>query len=235
MVTSSGPPPRWQKPNSPFSTFPSCLTVLAVSPSGPRLHGNRLVVIANLSTVTVCARQGGGSRERLLVSACLLELEHVISDVPKPLAPLLELFLFFGRSQTSDSSPRALPVPPMIPNLWLVSRTGPEPPQEGPGHVTAAAELTEERLHQMLLRLLCRTRLADDWLDAAGQLEADDSLVSCPVTTNCCSLSEILISPQRSNLLLLFFLQIAMETGRTSPSICLLYPDTRNVPRVQRN
>lgn len=49
--------------NSPFSTFPSRLPVRALPPSGPRLHGNRLLLIAILH---MCTYQAGGSREPLL-------------------------------------------------------------------------------------------------------------------------------------------------------------------------
>lgn len=41
------------KRKSLFSAFPSRLSVLPISPSGARLHGNRLLVEANLSTVAV--------------------------------------------------------------------------------------------------------------------------------------------------------------------------------------
>lgn len=34
-----------------FSAFPSRLSALPISPLGARLHGNRLGVVANLSTV----------------------------------------------------------------------------------------------------------------------------------------------------------------------------------------
>lgn len=66
-------------------------------------------------------------------------------------------------------APETLPsVSQLLPLTLLKVQTGPTPPQEGPGHVTAAVDVASDAV--AAVARCDRTRLADDWVDAAGQL-----------------------------------------------------------------